>query len=51
VQISTSDHPEWTLVFNDSLDFGSHPYHLQPMVGGAQAIPVYTQRWRHRTDR
>ena len=45
VQVSTGEHSDWATVFSDSLDFGSHPYHLQPMIGGAQEIPVYTHKW------
>jgi hypothetical protein len=49
VQVSTSDNADWTTVFSDSLDFGSKPFHLQPMFGGVQEIPVYTHRWSRRT--
>jgi len=48
VQISTSDEPEWKTVIEDYLDFGKAPYHLQKMIGGQQAIPVYTKRWKLR---
>jgi hypothetical protein len=45
VQISTSEDTEWTTVFHDSLSFGKFPIHLQPMIGSAQSIPIYTRRW------
>lgn len=51
VQVRTSNCPEWLTVLSDSLDFGKKPYHLQPMIGGAQSIPVYTHRWSLRTDK
>jgi hypothetical protein len=38
----------WSPVVEDSLDFGTAPFHLQAMLGGAQSIPVYTQRWKLR---
>ena len=51
VQISTSDDPEWTTVFHESLSFGKFPFHLRPMIGSAQPIPVYTRRWSLREQK
>lgn len=45
VQVSTDDKAHWENVAEDSLDFGVAPYHLQKILGSAQSIPVYTQRW------
>jgi len=50
VQVRTSDSPKWTNVLSDTLDFGKKPYHLQPMIGAAQSIPIYTHRWSLRTE-
>jgi hypothetical protein len=51
IQIRTKGCPKWRTVLTDSLDFGRAPYHLQPMLGGAQSIPVYTHRWSLRTEK
>jgi|RhiMetdeSRZDD1v2_1073273.scaffolds.fasta_scaffold67936_3 hypothetical protein len=48
LEVNSGNGTSWASVFEDSLDFGTKPFHLQPMIGGAQSIPVYTQRWQAR---
>jgi hypothetical protein len=49
VQVRTKD-PEWKTVLSDSLDFGEKPYHLRPMIGAEESIPIYPLRWKLRTQ-
>jgi hypothetical protein len=37
-------------VVSDSLEFGEKPYHLRPMIGAQESIPIYPLRWKLRTQ-
>jgi hypothetical protein len=48
VQVSTGDDSNWATVFHEGLSFGKIPFHLRPMTGSAEWIPIYTRRLRLR---
>ena len=35
---------KWKTVCTETLQFGSHPLHLRPLMGPVMSIPVYTRR-------
>ncbi len=45
IEFSSGVGTAWSPAMEDEVDFGSAPFHLQPIpVGGAQSIPVYSER-------
>ncbi len=50
VEAKLNGNKNWKSVLSEILEFGSEPYHLQPMMVGVeiQSIPVFSKRWKER---
>lgn len=50
VEVKWSGKKEWKPVVTQVLEFGSKPFHRQPMTAGTeiQSIPVYSRLWKER---
>jgi hypothetical protein len=44
IQIELKTNDKWKTVCTDTLQFGSHPFHLRPLMAPVMIIPVYTRR-------
>jgi hypothetical protein len=44
VQVELKIKDKWKSACTETLQFGSHPIHLRPLMGEVMSIPVYTRR-------